>query len=178
MRPREIPISLKDAPTFLSYSDGEGEGAGVGVAIWCPNGRVLGGYLQVPEAVREVWSRQATAGDHYDIFEIEAIGPALILHNFGCHLLENALWVHYIDNDAALATLVKGSSSVLSGEVITAYTHSMASRFGLWAWFDRVCSADNPVDKLSRGKLDGPWDLVPIEFPPSLLANLHKYLHK
>ena len=83
MRPREVPISLAETPTFVSYSDGEGEGAGVGIAIWCPNGTILGGYLQVPEEVREVWSRQATAGDHYDIFEIEAIGPALILHNFG-----------------------------------------------------------------------------------------------
>ena len=178
LRPREVPVSLAEAPTFLSYSDGEGEGAGVGIAIWCPNGTILGGYLQVPEPVRQVWSRQATAGDHYDIFEIEAVGPALILHNFGSHLVDDAMWIHFIDNDAALATLVKGSSSVLSGEVITAYTHSMAADRGLWSWFDRVCSADNPVDKLSRGKLDGPWELVPIEFPPVLLSNLCDFIGK
>ena len=62
---------------------------------------------------------------------------------------------HYIDNDSALATLVKGSSSVLSGEVITAYTHSKISEMNLWAWFDRVASDDNPVDKLSRGDSSG-----------------------
>ena len=138
LRPREIPVSLATAPVFLSYSDGEGEGAGVGVALWCPDGTIVGGYIAVPGEVREVWSRAATAGDHYDIFEIEAIGPALILHNFERYLVEDALWLHFIDNDAALATLVKGSSSVLSGEVITAFTHSRVAKLGLWSWFDRV----------------------------------------
>ena len=38
LRPREIPVSLLDAPLFLSYSDGEGEGAGVGIALWCLDG--------------------------------------------------------------------------------------------------------------------------------------------
>ena len=83
LRPREIPIALHEAPLFLSYSDGEGETAGVGVALWCPNGEVVGGYLQIPEVVRDVWSRSATCCEHYDIFEIEAVGPCLVLHNFG-----------------------------------------------------------------------------------------------
>ena len=178
LRPREIPVSLIDSPVFLSYSDGEGEGAGVGVALWCPDGSIVGGYIVVPQEARETWSRAATAGDFYDIFEIEAIGPALVLHNFEHLFTPNALWIHYIDNDAALATLVKGSSSVLSGEVITAYTHSRVAAIGLWPWFDRVASEDNPVDKLSRGKMDGPWKLVEIAFPPILLRDLRSYLNK
>ena len=112
----------------------------------------MGGYIVVPPEVRETWSRAATCGEAYDIFEIEAIGPALILYNFEKYMAPNALWVHYIDNDAALATLVKGSSSVLSGEVITAYTHSRVAAIGLWPWFDRVASPDNPVDKLFEAK--------------------------
>ena len=176
LRPREIPTSMHNAPLFISYSDGEGEGAGVGVALWCPDGKVVGGYLKIPDVVRQVWSRSAQCGDHYDIFEIEAIGPCLILHNFGHLMTDGCLWVHFIDNDAALATLVKGSSSVLSGEVITSHTHSLIAQSGIWAWFDRVSSKDNPVDQLSRGKLQGPWDLVPIEIPPILIADLKGYL--
>ena len=80
------------------------------------------------------------------------------------------------DNEAALATLVKGPSSVLSGEVITAFTHSLISKSGLWPLFDRVASKDNPVDQLSRGKTDGPWRLVDIEFPPTLTRELEHYL--
>lgn len=178
LRPREIPVSLAEAPVYLSYSDGEDEGAGVGVALWCPDGTIVGGYMVVPPEVRETWSRAATAGDFYDIFEIEAIGPALILHNFEHLFSPGALWVHYIDNDAALATLIKGSSSVLSGVVITAFTHSRVSVIGLWPWFDRVASPDNPVDKLSRGVMDGPWKLVDIHFPLVLLNDLRKYLNK
>ena len=150
----------------------------MGVALWCPSGIIVGGYIAVPEEVRNIWSRAATAGDHYDIFEIEAIGPALILHNFAHLFAPNAMWLHFIDNDAALATLVKGSSSVLSGEVITAFIHSRISSLGLWSWFDRVASKDNPVDKLSRGTLEGPWRLVDIEFPPVLLLELRAYLDK
>ena len=99
-----------------------------------------------------------------------------MLYNFEYLLAHDALWLHFIDNDAALATLVKGSSSVLSGEVITAYTHSRIAKFGLWSWFDSVAGSDNPVDKLSRGSLQGPWELVDIAFPPELLADLRNYL--
>ena len=155
-----------------------GEVAGVGVALWRPDGTCVGVYIVVPDEVRQTWSRAATAGDFFDIFEIEAIGPALILHHFEHLFCQNALWVHYIDNDAALATLVKGSSSVLSGEVITAYTHGRVAAMGLWPWFGRVASPDNPVDKLSRGQMEGPWELVNIEFPRILLDALLSYLHK
>ena len=176
LRPREVPVCLNEAPLFISYSDGEGETAGVGVALWFPNGSAVAGFMHLPEQVRQVWSRAATCGEHYDIFEIEAVGPALVLHNWGHLIPEGSLWLHFIDNDAALATLVKGSSSVLSGEVITAHTHSLISRSGLWPWFDRVASKDNPVDQLSRGKPDGPWELVDIEFPPGLLVELNAYI--
>ena len=131
LRPREIPVSLSSLPMFLSYSDGEGEGAGVGVALWCPGGRIVGGDMKFPMEVRQTWSRMTSAGDHYDIFEIEAVGPALILHNWIHLFTPGALWIHFIDNGSARATLAKGSSSVLSGECIT-------------------------VDKLSRGVMDGP----------------------
>lgn len=80
--------------------------------------------------------------------------------------------MHFIDNDSALATLVKGSSLVLSGECITAYTQSKVAGAGLWPRFDRVASDDNPVGKLSCGVMDGPWDLLPIVFPPDLLCSL------
>ena len=177
LRPREVPVDLSEAPLFLSYSDGEGEGAGVGVALWFPDGSSIGGYIALPEEVRAVWSRSAACGDHYDIFEIEAVGPALILHNWAHLITPGSLWLHFIDNEGALATLIKGSSSVLSGEIITAYTHSMVASTGLWAWFDRVASPDNPVDKLSRGVMEGPWALRNIEFPPRLLTSLMEYLN-
>ena len=81
LRPREIPVSLNQAPLFLPYSDGEGETAGVGITLWMPNGKSICGNLHIPDVVRRVWSRSAECGEHYDIYEIEAIGPCLVLHN-------------------------------------------------------------------------------------------------
>ena len=70
-------------PLAISYSDGEGESAGVGVALWLPNGTILGGYTKVPEVVRLMWSRKSSVDDIKDIYQIEAVGPLLILHNWG-----------------------------------------------------------------------------------------------
>ena len=64
----------------------------------------------------------------------------------------------------------------MSGEVITSYTHSMVARFSLLPWFDRVDSKSSPVDGLSRKKLSGDWDLVPIVFPQELIDNLSRFL--
>ena len=55
-----------------------------------------------------------------DIFEIEAIGPAIILHQWG-RSMRNCLWLHFIDNAGAQAVLCKGSSSVHEGDLITGF---------------------------------------------------------
>ena len=178
LRPGQIPFSMKDVPKLVSYSDGEGDKAGVGIAVWFLCGRFIGGYIQLPPEVRGVWSRASTVGSDYDIFEIEAVGPALILWNWLKLFPPSCLWIHFIDNDSAPASLVKGSSAVLSGECITAFTHSRIASAGLWAWFDRVASKDNPVDQLSRGKLEGEWELLDISFPAPLLEDLRRYLRE
>ena len=49
--------------------------------LWMPNGNCIGRCVTLLEKGRTSWSRQASAGDHYDIFEIGAVGPAPILHN-------------------------------------------------------------------------------------------------
>ena len=173
-RPREIPVNLDRLPVAVSYSDGEGSG-GVGVALWAPCGSIVAGRMVVPDAVRAIWSRAEQCGDVYDIYELEAIGPALVLHNFG-HLLSNCAWFHFIDNACALSALIKGSSSVLSADVIAAYTSQEIARLNLWTWFDRVDSKSNPVDGLSRGDVEGEWELRDITFPPELLSSLKSYL--
>ena len=148
-----------------------------GVAVWLPDGESLGGYHRVPLSIRTLWSRQREAGgDHYDIYELEALGPALVLHNYG-HLMQHMMWLHFIDNECALSSLVKGSSSVMSADVIAAYTSKQISKRGLWSWMDRVDTGSNPVDGLSRGDMKGPWRLTHIEVPPELLRMIETYMH-
>ena len=130
----------------------------------------------MPQEVSALWDRQRSRGRHNDIYEIEAIGPLVILERFP-ELLEGSLWLHFIDNSAALSGLVNGSSSVCEGDVIIGETWSRIQGLGVFAWFDRVDSTANPVDGLSRGRLSGPWRSVDhIAFPASLLPALRREL--
>ena len=80
--------------------------------------------------------------------------------------------MHFIDNEGALAALAKGSSSVLSGEIIVGCTHELSASRGFIGWYDRVDSASNPEDKLSRGMMKGRLKPVKVSFPPFLLSRI------
>ena len=117
------------------------------------------------------------AGGSQGYFEIEAVGPLLVLWNWG-YRIANHLWIHFIDNEGALAALAKGSSSVLSGEVIVGFTQELVARHGINSWFDRADTHSNPVDGLSRGRMIGPWRLVRIRFPPTPTSRIADVLEE
>ncbi len=168
--PREIPVNVSQLQTVVSYSDGEGSG-GVGIAIFPPPPFApRAGYIRVPESLREHWWRinGSTALRDTDIHYIEAVGPLLVLSNWP-DLLKGRLWVHYIDNDSALASLVNGSSLVQASDLLTGATWERVADLKVFPWFERVQSASNPVDGLSRGDMEGPWILEEISFPRSVL---------
>ena len=107
-----------------------------------------------------MWDRNhGEAAEMSDIYCIEAIGPLAILTTWP-NILKNALWVHYIDNVASQYSLVKGSSSIAAGDVIVGETWKKIQSLGTFAYFDRVESEANPVDGLSRGRREGPWQRV------------------
>ena len=87
--------------------------------------------------------------------------------------MKGALWLHYIDNVAAEYSLVKGSSSIRSGDVVVGETWRSIQKLNIYAYFDRVASESNPVDGLSRGRPSGPWQRVVKALLP---ANLEKLL--
>jgi hypothetical protein len=171
-RPKAIPISLKHIDVIVSYSDGEGADAGVGVAVWSPRltDGPLAAFSTVPDGIRNLWHRRAGRSEFYkDIFLVEAIGPLLLLETFP-KIMKNSLWIHYIDNVGSQHALIKGSSSIDSGDEIIGLTWARIERLGLWLYADRVDSAGNPVDGLSRGRAHGPWRQVyKAIFPADLL---------
>ena len=141
---------------MIIYSDGEGGDAGAGIAAWCHErlGPIpLAGFIEVPDAIRCLWSIQKESywseDEFHDIIEIEAYGPLLILCNWPW-LLRDALWIPFIDNNGALGALVRGSSSVHEQDLIVGETWSLIAANRTLAWFDRVDSKSNPVDGLSR----------------------------
>ena len=159
--PRELVAKPADLPLVISYSDGEGGDAGVGVALWSSRlpGGPEAGFMKVPPELRALWSHQRARSRWNDIYQIEGVAPLLILTHWS-HVLQGALWLHFIDNEAAQAALVGGSSSTEEGDLIMGCTWSHIVRLGVRPWFDRVSSHANPVDGLSRGRWRGPWKYV------------------
>ena len=47
-----------------------------------------------------------------------------------------------------------------AGDVIVGETWRKVQDLGVYAYFDRVESEANPVDGLSRGRREGPWQRV------------------
>ena len=58
--------------------------------------------------------------------------------------------------------------------LIAGLTHEYVAKVGVIPWFDRVDSESNPLDKLSRGVMKGPWKLVRIRFPRELMHRLRE----
>ena len=110
--------------------------------------------------------------DYKDIYLIEAIGPLILLTAFP-KLLRDALWLHFIDNAAAEASLISGSSGLQAADHIVGFTWEKAGSRRLWPFFDRVASKSNPVDGLSRGDSSGPWrGVTKVKFPIAELIEL------
>ena len=166
--PRPVPSGFTSRPVVISYSDGEGADGQVGIALW-KQGKPIGraGVIRIPPEVRARWDPTQKRSRFNDIFAVEAVGPLLVLHNFHPDLV-GCLWLHFIDNAGALSSLVRGGSSVEYGDQITGLTWSRVVQVGCFPWFDRVDSASNPTDGLSRGRLQGPWRLEPIHLPSQL----------
>ena len=61
----------------------------------------------------------------------------------------------------------------MAGDVIVGETWRRIQKLGSYFYVDRVESEANPVDGLSRGKRDGPWQRV---ITARLPANLEKLL--
>jgi hypothetical protein len=177
--PRAIPTSLEGLPVAVSYSDGEGSG-GFGAALWHPSLRQpRAAFLEVPRQIRALWAMQKERDlslEFSDIYEIEAIGP-LVVASMWPDLLRGMLWIHFIDNEGALATLVRGSSRVASGNVLMSWTWQLVVELRAWLWCDRVESDSNPVDGLSRGRMQGPWSHVETaSIPAALIRELQREL--
>ena len=160
-KPRAFRVDVRAARHVISYSDGEGsQRGGVGAALWFADGEPpVPGFLQVPHEVRLLW-RQQRSHEFRDIYELEAVAPLLILAQWGEQLMQHCVWTHYVDNDGALSSLIAGSSSVHSGDIICGETWRLIDAYDVAPWFERVASKSNPLDGLSRGRRAGPWHSI------------------
>ena len=132
LTPRPAPTRLNALPVVVSYSDGEGGCAGIGAAVWMPGKRPLAVYTEVPDVVRKQWQTAQGAAEYRDIFQVEALGPLMRLVAYPKAFI-NCLWIHFIDNSAAEASLVRGASSSDLGDHVIGLTWSLIQKHHLWA---------------------------------------------
>ena len=163
--PRVIPSNLSERRRIVSYSDGEGSEAKTKLKLCGQGSFVCQKKFAYCGIVRK------NLGRFNDIFEIEAVGPLVLLENFP-DMFRGSLWLHFLDNAAALSNLVNGSSSVIQGDILIGATWSQIQRLQVFPWFDCVDSKSNPVDGLSRGRPDRPWKVESSAFPGSLFRAL------
>ncbi|CAK0843649.1 unnamed protein product [Prorocentrum cordatum] len=173
-RPREVLTDPSSLDWVLSYSDGEGSEAGIGVVLWSSRLPVPeAGRIVVPRELRHLWHPTLDTDPlATDVYEVEALGPILILDENWLGVMQGSLWLHFIDKEGALSCLVKGASSVFAGEAIAGMTWARIASQKVWAWFDRAASASDVVDGLSRGDWTQPWKYKPIVLPRGLHAAL------
>ena len=104
------------------------------------------------------------------INKIEAVVPAMCLCTWP-DLIRGSLWLHFIDNDGALACLVSGSSKNSSLSAVVYYTWAQIPALG---WFERVPSECNIVDGLSGRNFstaqDNNWVRDSVQLPEPLLG--------
>ena len=149
-KPRIFKVADPAKP-LLIYTDGSYEDS---VALWgafvydlqTGEKRVLSG--KVPEAIRKHWT--AVVGKQI-ICEIELFAFLCAKWCYGRRMNARKGFV-FIDNNSALATLVKRSSQSEAMFRLVALISSMDAVFPFGAWYERVPSKSNPSDLPSRGE--------------------------
>ena len=150
---RATPCQPDTSILHVTISDGEGTGS-VAVAYWRPRDKHWSPIItqgETPEDLRAFWA----AEKERDINEIEAIAPLLALDTFP--ELHSGLWLHFTDSKVALGTLVRGSSSVQSMNLITSTTWHLARQRKTCLWTEWLPTHDNPLDAASRRDLRDIW---------------------
>ena len=163
-QPRPILTSTANLPLHVTITDGEGTGwAGIVYLrprqhSWVPQAT----RVRLPDHWRQTWLQDKTT----DINEVEAASAPIALCTWPG--LTDGMWLHFTDNTSAEHTLVKGSSRINGLNRIANFTWTTCARRHLLLWTDRVATADNPADGLSRGDFGNHgeyWNMVDAALP-------------
>jgi hypothetical protein len=147
--PREMRTNLLDEQPALLYTDGSSEPGRspqhlVGAVLFLPGETPLYTWADVPAVVAESW---LPAKNH--IFQVELFACPLALDTFGAYLVNRPV-IHFVDNAAALGSLVKGYSNNQDAIKIVADYWLRASSARNYIFVDRVESDSNISDDPSR----------------------------
>ena len=168
--PRDVDVSEKCKALTTIYTDAsfENNELRIGWVIFSPApARPSAGTCVVPpEAIRE-WKER-----DQQIFIGETMA-ALIVPILQPHLFQGADILWFIDNSAAVSTVIKASSREDDVHEVAIAAACVRVQLGCRAWFEWIDSESNPSDGLSRLGLrdhwscSQDWNLVEYTFPAS-----------
>uniref|UniRef100_A0A7S3X1I6 Uncharacterized protein n=1 Tax=Emiliania huxleyi TaxID=2903 RepID=A0A7S3X1I6_EMIHU len=139
---KSVVVALTDA------SEGEGGYTGIGVVLWDPEDNTLhyaGDEAPALLTAFFAWLREKA---NY-IFEWELVA-ALCLYLTFPDKLQNKILHHFIDNEGAKFSLIRGFSGAPGGERVIHAAAAEIVSLGCHPWFGRVASKDNISDGPSR----------------------------
>ena len=157
--PRRVTLTAPPRPRLLVYSDAswpssfdaESGPPRLGWIIFQEGQLPRGRSALLPPEAMEDWIERKT-----QIYAAEAIVPLLALfmepHIFRGH---DVLW--FIDNEAAMSSLIRGGARPEDVGRIAAAAHILMMELDCRAWFEWIDSNSNPSDGLSRLGLQDPW---------------------
>ena len=158
MPERRILVAGARHPPVVIYSDASsGEDTGpsprMGWVIFDGSATPKGRSADIPQDVVDSWLPRKTP-----IFPAEAFAVYAAISE---HLdqLRGRDVVVFVDNEAAAASLIRGSSSSLDVGVMAQAVHWLLMRIDCRIWIEWIDSDSNPSDGLSRLGIHDPWTI-------------------
>ncbi len=152
--------------TDASFEPESGLPPRMGWVLLPPGSQPLGRFVDVPPDMIASWTPRST-----QIFPAEAMAVYAAIH---CHAqeLQGQDVIVFVDNEAAAAALIRGSSSSADVGVISQAVHWLLHRLHCRMWLEWTDSDSNISDGLSRDgasdrwTAEQGWDLAQGELPP------------
>lgn len=148
--PFRIPVQPDSRPPVVIFSDAswEADGSWLGFVVIHPE---LGGF----------WASAATPPWLLHIFELhrarktyigqlEAVAALTVYLSFPSDFFRGRLLSHYLDNQGALYSFIKGSSADIDINRIVFLTGLLTARMQCHVWYDYVSSCQNIADLPTR----------------------------
>ena len=139
-------------PPLIMYTDAAAQDRSIrlGLLLMKPHVPALCFSIDVPAAVVDAWAFRTQY-----IGQGELLAGPLALHVFQHELLGKSL-IWFIDNQASLTAMLKGSSPVQDNSAMALIAAMQIARYRVSCWFEFVDSKANPSDPLSRGGYEDP----------------------
>ena len=155
--PRTIQLRAEPVRPLILYTDAEFTEhnlPNIGILLFRDPPMVPRGFaMELPGALVATWSER-----RQQIFPAETAAVPIALAVLQ-HVVAGRDVIAFVDNEAAVSALVRGTSRATDAAQLAEVTHAILLRLSCRLWIERTDSISNPADGLSREGLDDPWTM-------------------